>query len=461
MIDERDKIIAEQAKVIEALTARIAQLEHQLGLNSSNSGKPPSSDGLAKENSISKSKLKNRKKNKASRKARKNQNNLTQVENPDQVLEYRAENCSNCNASLNNIASDKHEKRQVFDLPKQQFFVTEHQIHRTTCPCCLQRNYGLAPQYVRAHTQYGPNFAAFCVYLNTRQMIPYNRISELSLELFGRDVSQAVIINFINEFGKICVESMPIIEEKLRSGAVKHADETGIRVAGSLYWHFVTSSGSWTKYWVSKKRGNVMGGLTGILSRDCFSPYDKYNPDAQMALCNAHLLRELEAVKNISGHEWAGKMQKILLLMNDLKLRYEYYQKEVPEKFKKLAIKRYDELITLVYKHFHAATNEQIMAKTKLEKKALALINRLVKRKEDVLRFFTHQAAPFTNNAAENNIRMNKVRQKISGCFRTLPGAETFASIRSVVITLVKQGADIMDSIAEAFKTGKIHFASA
>jgi transposase len=460
MIDERDKIIEQLRAEIAMLKAYIAELEHRLGLNSTNSGKPPSSDGLGKENAIPKSVLRNRKKNKAARKSRKNQNHLEQVENPDRVIAYQAKNCSNCANDLSSVTSDKHEKRQVFDLPKQAFEVTEHQIHRKICPCCKTKNYGQAPSAVKAYSQYGPNFGAFCIYLNARQLIPYNRIAELSAELFGRKVSEQVIINFVNEFGETCVKNLGEIEANIRKSAVTHADETGLRVKGSLHWMMVSTTSMWTKYWVGKKRGDVVRDLTGILSRDCFAPYDSYNKEARMALCNAHLLRDLEAVKSIAGNEWAGKMQEILLMMNDLKHRYEHYGKDIPENLIKLAIKRYDKLVCEQYKIMSTPppTNAK---KSKLAQKAAALINRLMNRKDDIIRFLVEKDAPFTNNFGERDLRMNKVRQKISGCFRTLDGAHIFAAIRSVIVTWIKQGADVLDSIALAIKSRKIIFPAA
>lgn len=455
-MDERDTIIELLKAEILLLKNKIEQLEHKLNLNSTNSGKPPSSDGLAKENTIPKSKLKNRARNKAARKSRKNQNNLKQVDNPNHVIEYHAENCSKCSSNLTNTASDKHEKRQVFDLPQQSFEITEHQIHRTICPCCQTKNYGEAPKFVKAHTQYGPNFGAFCIYLNARQFIPYNRIAELAYELFGRTVSEQIIINFINEFGETCNQYVPVIEQNIRTEKVIHADETGLRVAGSLHWMMIATSTLWTKYWVSKKRGDVIKDLTAILSRDCFAPYDSYNAEAKMALCNAHLLRDLEAIKAIAGNEWAGKMQGILLLMNDIKQRYEYYDRDIPEKLCNLAIKRYDVLICAMYKTLTISLPGE--KKGKLEQKAAALIKRLVNRKDDILRFFQEKDAPFTNNMGERDLRMNKVRQKISGCFRTLPGAQIFAAIRSVVVTLTKQNSNIMDAISSALKYQQISF---
>lgn len=361
---------------------------------------------------------------------------------------------------MTGVASDKHEKRQVFDLPKQAFVVTEHQIHRKICPCCHTKNYGQAPREVKAYTQYGPNFGACCIYLNARQFIPYNRIAEIAAALFGRKVSEQVIINFINEFGDTCMKHLPIIEENIRGAAVKHADESGLRVKGSLHWIMVATTSLWTKYWVAKKRGAVMRGLNGILSRDCFAPYDSYNPEARMALCNAHLLRDLEAVKTIASNEWASKMQKLLLLMNDLKHRYEHYNQLIPENLIQLALKRYEELIVKQYKIMSAAppTGAQ---NNKLAQKARALIKRLMHRKEDILRFLLEKDAPFTNNKGERELRMNKVRQKISGCFRTLDGAHIFAATRSVIVTLVNQGADILDSIASGIKSRQITFPAA
>jgi len=281
----------------------------------------------------------------------------------------------------------------------------------------------------------------------------------MAKELFGKEISEQVIINFINDFGATCVSYMPIIEEKVRETRVKHLDETGLRVAGSLHWMLVATTSMWTKYWVSRKRGDVMQGLTGILSRDCFAPYDSYNSEAEMALCNAHLLRDLEAVKTIAGNEWAGQMQGLLLLMNDIKHRYECQDKEIPQNLIKLAIKRYDGLVLERYKVLSTAPPALGKVKvSQLEQKANALINRLIKRKDDYLRFLMVREAPFTNNQGERDLRMNKVKQKISGCFRTLEGAAVFAAIRSVLVTLTKQSANLFDSIAIAIKAKTIDF---
>ncbi len=458
-IKAQEETITLLEQKLEKLMTRINELEHKAKLNSSNSGKPPSTDGLAKKNTIPKSILAahEKKKKKAKNTSRKEQNHLAQIENPDYVINHQAQSCRHCGTDLSRTPSEHFEKKQVFDIPKPRFEVTEHRIHSTLCPGCQRENVGVAPNHAKGHTQYGSHFAAFCIYLNTKHMIPYNRIAALSLEIFGRRVSEQVIINAIESFGKICEEALPTIEERIRSGAVKHQDESGLRVAGSLHWQLVASSESWTKYWVSKKRGEVMRNLTGILSRDCFAPYDSYNPDADMALCNAHLLRELEAIKKLPRQRWAGSMQKLLLMMKDEKARYVPNAKPIPKKRLDRLIARYDRLVQSCYERFVKPDS----ANSKVEKKAVALIGRLLTRKADILRFFMEPLAPFTNNAAENNIRMTKVRQKISGCFRTLAGAKTFSSIRSVIVTWSKQDRDIIDAIVEALQTGKIHFACA
>jgi transposase len=457
IIADQSKIILDQAKIIESLKQqivvleeKIVHLEHRLGLNSNNSSKPPSSDGLGKKNTIPKSQI--GKKAKA-RKKRSKPTRLKQVSSPDLIISYEPGSCNKCGEDLSATTSDKHEKRQVFDLPEEQkLIVSEHRLCRKICPCCSNKNYGQAPSYVTGHTQYGPNLGGLCIYFYNVHMLPYKRISEIIEALYGQRLSEQVIIDYINEYGQISKPYGAVIEKNIRESKLAHHDETGFRVSGKLHWIMTSGNELWSKYWVSAKRGEVLKGLTNFMVRDCFRPYDTYNTQATMALCNAHILRELEAIKD--DREWARKMHKLLILLCRVKNRYLAQDIEIPLKLQEIATDRYDKIVRDAY----YIINKNPPKANTIEGKSFALLNRLIKRKQDVLRFLAHKIVPFTNNLAERDLRMMKVKQKVSGCFRTLAGAVIFCSARGVIKSLIKQNAKILASISTALKTGTIDF---
>jgi len=451
MEDKKDKLIAELIRVNNELKAMVNKLEEEvktlrrrLDLDSNNSSKPPSSDGLKKKNTIPSSQLNNLLKIKGRKKH--NPKPLEQVTTPDKIIIHEPEICSSCSESLGDIASDKHEKRQVFDLPEAiKLEVTEHQLCRKICKCG-QKNYGAAPSYVTGHTQYGANLGAYIIYLNAIHMMPYNRIVELVEHLFSAKLSEQTVIDYINKYGAVCKGSKEIIDEQIRKAEVSYHDETGARVAGKLHWAMLAASDSWVKYWVHPKRGDVMKGLTNVMSRDGFKPYDSYNPEARMALCNAHILRELEAANLLDQQDWASKMQRILLLMNHAKNRYQKRKLEIPNKIHKGLIAHYDKILIEAFCALESS------------KKHPPLLMRLINRKPDIIRFFNEENVPFTNNYAERLLRMFKVKLKVSGCFRKLPCAENFMDIRSVLMTLKQQGGNLVQSIKLALTEESISF---
>ena len=337
-------------------------------------------------------------------------------------------------------------------FPVQRLIVSEHRLCRKICPCCSNKNYGKAPVYVTGHTQYGPNLGAVCIYFYNVHMLPYERIAEMIEALYGQRLSEQIIINYINEYGNISESYQDIIEENIRESELAHHDETGFRALGKLHWILTSGNELWSKYWISKKRGEVMKGLTNFMVRDCFKPYDSYNPEATTSLCNAHILRELDSIKDVS--EWSRKMHKLLILLCMVKNRYLAKDCEIPINLQKIAIHRYEKIVRNTY---HIINKNPPKTKT-IEGKAFALLKRLITRKDDILRFLYHKIVPFTNNLAERDLRMMKVKQKISGCFRTLSGAKVFCSARGVIKSLVKQNAKILPTISESLKNGKINF---
>ena len=308
--EELIALIAAQAAEIAALKARIAELERRLGLNSSNSGKPPSSDGLNKPVRVNSLRERSGKKP-GGQKGHKGET-LRQVTDPNEVVDHYPSACSMCGASLDPETSVGHSARQVFDLPEPApLVVTEHRAHDCQCAVCGAKTRAPFPDGVNAPVQYGARIAAFVVYLLHYQLLPEDRLVELMADLFGVKLAAATIARM----SRTCAERLRGFAETLRdlvAGApVKHMDETGFRIGGKTQWLHVASTALLTFYRVCAKRGSLLANVTGIVVHDHWKPY--YTMQGVLhALCNAHHLRELKALVEIEREDWARKMQRLL-----------------------------------------------------------------------------------------------------------------------------------------------------
>src|SRR4249919_1066156 len=445
----REELIA----LVGALRAHIAELERRLGLNSSNSGKPPSSDGLKKPARVSSLRERSGKKP-GGQKGHKGET-LRQVTDPDDVVNHYPSACSMCGVGLDPGTSVAHGARQVFDLPKPQpLIVTEHRAHDCQCPACGAKTRAPFPDGVNAPVQYGARITAFVIYLLHYQLLPENRLAALMADLFGVKVAAATIARM----SRTCAERLQGFVETVRdlvAGApVKHMDETGFRIGGKTQWLHVASTAMLTFYRVCAKRGSLLANVVGIVVHDHWKPY--YTMQGVLhALCNAHHLRELKALVEIEKEEWARKMQQLLRrachAANLARERGVVLKPLLVECFER----RYDAILAqgLV---FHEAqtplTQTTIKASGKRRGRAPRrtghnLLLRLATRKQDTLRFLHDPTVPFTNNQAERDGRMRKLRQKISGGFRSPEGAMDFSLIRSFFSTAKKQGWNIIDAL--------------
>src|ERR1039457_1477386 len=304
----REELIA----LIAALKARIAELERQLGLNSSNSGKPPSSDGLKKPARVSSLRERSGKKP-GGQKGHKGET-LRQVTDPNEVVDHYPSACSMCGAGLDPETSVGPSARQVFDLPEPQpLVVTEHRAHDCQCAVCGAKTRAPFPDGVKAPVQYGARIAAFVVYLLHYQLLPEDRLVELMADLFGVKLAAATIARM----SRTCAERLRGFAETVRdlvAGAlVKHMDETGFRIGGKTQWLHVASTALLTFYRTCSKRGALLANVVGIVVHDHWKPY--YTMQGVLpALCNAHHLRELKALVEIEKEDWARKMQRLLRL---------------------------------------------------------------------------------------------------------------------------------------------------
>ena len=455
--EELNALIAALRADNAALKARIAELERQLGLNSSNSGKPPSSDGLKKPARVKS--LRERSGKKPGGQQGHKGETLRQVTDPDKVVDHYPPSCATCGVGLDPETSVGHTARQVFDLPEPQLVVTEHRVHDCLCTVCGTTTRGRFPDGVNAPVQYGARIRSFVIYLLHYQLLPEDRLAELMADLFGVKLAAATIARM----SRTCAERLRGFTETLRdlvAGApVKHMDETGFRIAGKTQWLHVASTALLTFYRVCAKRGSLLANVAGIAVHDHWKPY--YTMQGVLhALCNAHHLRELKALVEIEKEDWARKMQQLLrrachaanlarergIALNTLRPRL-HAQIE----------RRYDAILAQGLA-FHQAQSPLTPAATKGKSQRRGrkprrtghnLLLRLANRKQDVLRFLNDLAVPFTNNQAERDARMMKVKQKISGGFRCIAGATDFATIRSFIATAKKQGWNIIQAIAQ------------
>ena len=434
---------------------QIQDLQDQLAKNSRNSGKPPSSDGLKKPRTRS---LRQTGKRPNGGQAGHEGHTLKMVEQPDHLERYEVAVCPNCASNLQEIEPVRVEKRQVFDVPPVRLEVTEHQVEVKDCPCCGQQVKGTFPEGVTQAVQYGPRIKAQAVYLNNYQLIPLERICELFGDFYGHTLSQAFILAANAAFVKQTEETLSRIKQQIIAADVVHFDESGLRVEGSLNWLHVAGTASLTYYAVHPKRGyegmkdiGILPDFQGRAVHDHWLSYLKFD-NCQHAFCNVHHLRNLQFVVDQYQQDWAQKLGELLL---DIKAEIEATpaaQTSLPPE----RIAHYERLYDdLLQQGFEANPPPEKPPPKKRGRKKQSppknLLDRLDKHKVETLVFMHDFRVPFDNNLAERDVRMIKVKQKISGTFRTSAGADTFCSIRSYISTVRKHGGHVIHAIHNAF----------
>ena len=449
--EELIALIQAQAVEIAALKARIAELERRLGLNSSNSGKPPSSDGLKKPARVRS--LREKSERKPGGQKGHCGETLRQTAEPDDIEDHFPPACAECGAALTpDMAQEGHAARQVFDLPEPKpLIVTEHRAYTCRCAACGATTRAAFPEGVNAPVQYGARIAAFVVYLLHYQLLPEARLVTLMADLFGVKLSAATIAAMSGACAKRLQGLVETIRDHIAGAPVKHMDETGFRIGGKTQWLHVACTTLLTFYRVCAKRGSLLANVVGIVVHDHWKPY--YTMEGVLhALCNAHHLRELKALIEIEKEDWARKMQR--LLRHACHAANLARERELPLKPRLIAAfeRRYDAIVAEGLA-FHEA-QPPLAEKGRGKRRGRAprrtghnLLLRFVTRREDTLRFLHDPRVPFTNNEAERDGRMMKLRQKISGGFRSLEGAIQFATIRSFIATGKKQGWKIIDAL--------------
>jgi transposase len=433
-----------------ALIGRLAELERRLGLNSSNSGKPPSSDGLKKPPRVSSLREPSGKKT-GGQKGHPGET-LRRVEGPDATIDHYPEACTACGARLTAAMATDHVARQVFDLPEPKpLIVTEHRAHGCRCVACGTPTRARFPEGVTAPVQYGTRISAFVLYLLHYQLLPEKRLAALMADLFGVKLVTATIARISQDCAQRFQGFADAVRDHVAAAPVKHMDETGFRIGGKTQWLHIASTAWLTFYRVSAKRGSLLAKVTGIVVHDHWKPY--YTMTGVLhALCNAHHLRELKALVEIEKEAWARKMQR--LLRRACHATNLAREQGLPLKPGLIALfdRCYDTVLAegLVFHEAQPALAKARRRGRPPRRVGHNLLLRLSTRKQDVLRFVTDPSVPFTNNLAEQDGRMMKLRQKISGGFRSDDGAKDFAVVRSLLSTARKQGWNMLQTLTAA-----------
>lgn len=448
-------VILELREVIAQQAARLQELEDQVAKHSRNSGKPPSSDGLKKPPRRRSLRIKGKRK-KGGQRGHKG-HTLKMVAEPDHIEVHRVQACPHCQADLQEVAAESVEQRQVFDVPPLRVEVTEHQAEVKRCPGCGERVKGTFPPEVTQPVQYGPRLKAQAVYLNSYQLLPLARISELFGDFYGHAPSEGFILAANQAVVAQITPTLETIKAQLIAAAVINGDESGLRVEGKLHWLHSASTATLTYYAVHPKRGQAAMREIGILPafggravHDGWASYFQFENCAH-ALCNAHHLRELQFVVERYEQTWAQDMFALLL---DIKKEVDAAPPEwtaLPPDRLAHYTQRYDALLQC---GFEANPPPEHPPPQKRGRKKQSppknLLDRLLKYKAETLAFMHDFRVPFDNNLAERDVRMIKVKQKVSGAFRTRPGAETFCALRSYISTVRKQGGSVIQALYDA-----------
>lgn len=421
--------------------ARIKELEDQIAKNSSNSSKPPSTDGSNKPNP--KSQRSNPKNRKPGGQPKHQGSTLEMTDNPDHIVPHTVDSCKNCERDLREQAAEGMIRHQVVDIPIIKMEVTEHQGEIKTCTCgCV--NTAELPAHANHYIQYGPNIKGLTVYLQDYQLLPYERTAQLVEDLFGHRLSTGTLYNV----SKKAYDKLEDFEEQLKKllcgVLVAGFDETGFRINKVRMWLHSCSTELHAYYAVHKKRGyeamqaaEVLPDFKGIAVHDFWKPYFKY--DCEHSLCNAHMLRELKFISERFEQSWADDMATLLCKMKEAKQRAISKGKTA---LSAVTINKYQKQYDkIIQQGLDANPFEPPKAKKRgrtAKTKPRNLIERLRDYRKEYLRFFIDFKVPFDNNFSERDIRMMKVKQKVSGCFRSLNGAEHFALIRFYIVTTRK-----------------------
>jgi transposase len=433
------------------LQRRNAELEAFITKDSHNSSRPPSTDPPWSKRTRS---LRRPSSRRPGGQAGHHGETLRLSAHPNRVVEHRPRECRGCHAPLATAQAVRHRRQQVWEVVPARLKVTEHRLAVVRCPSCGKATRGELASAVRSGVRYGPGVKARVLYLQQYQLLPYQRTAEAMRDLFGCTLSAGTVANIVRECSDGLAETELKIKKGLRRSPVLHADETGLRVNKRLAYVHVASTERLTHYAAASHRGrtaideiNVLPSYRGTCVHDGLLAYTHYTR-CRHALCGAHLLRELTYFEEVAAETkaWASPLKELLLGMKEEAARVG------AQGGKRLAAERLAELVVsyerLVAEGQEAQPPPEVPEQVR--KQARNLLLRLERRKDEVLRFVRDFSVPFDNNQAERDLRMIKLQQKTSGCFRTEEGARRFCRIRGYVSTIRKQGRGVLSALEGA-----------
>jgi transposase len=452
-LEELAKQVATQAEALQELQARQAK-------NSRNSSKPPASDGYKKAQRTQSLRQSGNKPNGGQ--PGHAGHTLKASDHPDRTETHAVDTCAHCQASLSEREPTGYEERQVFDIPAIRIEVTSHRAEIKRCPQCGAQTKGDFPAGVTQAVQYGPEVKTWSAYFTNEHHIPVERTAEILEDLVHHRVSEATVLTASQELYEGIAESTQAVKEMLRDGEVLHVDESGLRVKGKLHWLHVAATDSLTNYEVHAKRGKeamddggILGDFTGTAVHDPWKPSFNYD-DCRHALCNAHHLRELQFIETQYEQPWAKEMSELLVEINKAVEATQPQAASLPPERLEDFARRYAEIVQegCDANPPTPSTASEGKGKKRGRPKHSPPWNLLIRLRDftgQVWAFMYDFTVPFDNNQAERDVRMVKVKQKVSGGFRTLEGAKRFGRIRGYISTARKNSKNVFEAIRDAF----------
>ena len=403
--------------------------------NSRNSSVPPSKD----ENRTPKTKsLREQSDRKVGGQKGHEGNTLKMTQTPDEIITYTPDFCGKCGSDIHELPSDFVGKRQVIDIPVVQPFYVEHQVYKKTCSCGHQ-TCGSYPENVKASISYGANTESLIGYFFARQYLPFNRMRELLNDAFGLSISEGGIHELLNRLAQKATPAYDMIKERIASSKVVGTDETGCKINGVKSWMWTWQNDLATFIAPSFNRGFAtiqsnfeFGFINAVLVHDCWKSHFQVHTQNHQ-ICIAHLLRELNYFIEVHKDPWAINFRQLLLDSLEIKHKMnheDYYNNHAPK----------DDILT----RFKKLLSENINEKTK---DLHAFFKRMTKYKDYVFSFLHYPDVPADNNGSERAIRNVKVKQKISGQFKSFEGAMNFAVLRSITDTAIKNGQNVLNAL--------------